>query len=117
MPAEALLTVVRAMWTDLQASESATGAALLPVVDEGGQMLAGHLKALNKKAAKAHAALLQTALLVALQKMPAAHLQSLSGDLVRTQQNHVANSDCNRVCCHVTAAVSHAVMSATVFCT
>ena len=72
------------MWTDLDIPERTTGSVLLPVVDEEGEMLAAHLKVLNKKPGKAHGALLQTALLVALEKMPAAHLQSLSGNLVRT---------------------------------
>ena len=90
VPAEALLRSLRALWPEVQASGSQTGAAFQPVVDKQGQLLAGHLKALSKKAAKAQAGLLQHALLVALQKLPAAHLQATTGDLVCTNTKFCA---------------------------
>lgn len=82
VPAKVLLRVLRALWPEVQTSGSVTGTVFRPAVDDQGQLLLGHMKAMAKKAAKAQAALLQHALLVALQTMPASHLLTMTGNLV-----------------------------------
>lgn len=79
---EALLRVLRGIWTRVQASGTEAGSTLQTVFDNRGLPLASHYKGLTKKSARAIAAALPLALLVAIQKIPAAHLQSLSADLV-----------------------------------
>lgn len=119
VPAKALLRIVRAMWPEVQTSGPASGAVFQPVVDEEGHLLAGHLKALNKKPAKAHAALLQHALLVALQTMPASDIQAATGDLVSLHRTLLLRPCCHHSSCGVllfahkcqTGAMHHELLS------
>ena len=82
--AAAILKVVNSNWREVIESGGCTGPAPVAVVDEKGVPTAVHFRHWARKAGKAHAAVVQQALLVALRYASAQDLQLLHAQMVRT---------------------------------
>lgn len=82
--AAAILKVVIPKWSDVIESGGCTGPAPVAVVDGSGVPTAAHFRHWERKAAKAHAAVVQQALLAALRCASAQDLQLLDAQMVCT---------------------------------
>ena len=87
-----LMKVLKAQWGAVEGSGACTSAVTVEVTDEEGVPVAAHFKHWEKKAAKSHAAVLQQALLAALQHASAQELPSLSSHKVRLAHTFVLQS-------------------------
>lgn len=98
-PSGIALTIVRvvdALRADVAASAGLTGLTPAAVEDQQGMATAAHFKQWEKKASKSHAAVLQQALLVGLHHVSPHALESLPGNLVRSQ--FLLQQFCCQVC-------------------
>lgn len=91
--AAALLKVVSSNWSHVTESGACTGPAPVAVVDGSGVPTAAHFRHWERKAGKAHAAVVQQALLAALRCASAQDLQPLDAQMVCTSSTmHVSRA-------------------------